>query len=321
MCLTVVFNLLASSHLWLAEVLIAFRWILLAEFMFLFLRIFLVWHIGLFHYLIIYVNDMFYTIINILNQFEFIAFLYFEASLIDNIHISFAKIVILFLVFIMILASYKLNRLVSNTWSISKESMYALIRKGLLIHGLKLFSVLVPSGCPFALLPFLVGWRYNYLDFSLQVVKLKTKFCSSNSGVGNALTARNSSTLPEGDSTHECSVENYKLDPWWVTGFWDGEGCFSVSVEKEKNSKLGWTVKHRFTIGLHKKDKPLLQKIQSSLGVGKIYEQGSQLNQFRVESLKKVELVFKHFHKYPLLTKKRADFLLLMQVIELMERG
>ena len=175
MCLTVVFNLLASSHLCLAEVLIAFRWIILVEFMFLFLRLFFVWHIGLFHYLIICVNDMFYTIINLLNQFEFIDFLYFEASLIDNIHISLAKIVILFLVFIMILASYKLNRLVSNKWSISKESMYALIRKGLLIHGLTLFSVLIPVGCPFALLPILVGFRYYYLYLSLQVVKLKTK--------------------------------------------------------------------------------------------------------------------------------------------------
>ena len=146
MCLTVVFNLLASSHLWLAEVLIAFRWILLVEFMFLFLRIFLVWHIGLFHYLIICVNDMFYTIINILNQFEFIDFLYFEASLIDNIHISLAKIglyVILSLVFIMILTIFieNFNWLVSNNWSISQESMYALIWKGLWTHGFKFFSI------------------------------------------------------------------------------------------------------------------------------------------------------------------------------------
>ena len=62
---------------------------------------------------------MFYTIINLLNQFEFIDFLYFEASLIDNIHISFPKIglyVILSLVLIIILAlfAYKFNRLVIN---------------------------------------------------------------------------------------------------------------------------------------------------------------------------------------------------------------
>ena len=101
---------------------------------------------------------MFYTIIYQLTQFVFIAFWYFVASLIDNIHISLAKIVIISLVFIMILTIFieNLNWLVNNKWSLCKESMYALIRKGLLIHGLKLsfFSVLVPSGCAFALLPF-----------------------------------------------------------------------------------------------------------------------------------------------------------------------
>ena len=62
---------------------------------------------------------MFNTILNPLSQFEIIDFLYFEASLIDNIHISFPKIgfyVILSLVFIMILVlfAYKFNRLVIN---------------------------------------------------------------------------------------------------------------------------------------------------------------------------------------------------------------
>ena len=91
--------------------------------------------------------------------------------------------------------------------------MYVTIIKGLLIHGLTLFSILVPGGCAFALLAFLVGLICNYLDFSLQVVKLKTKFCSSNSGVGNALTVRNYYTLPLGDLTHQCSVDNFKLNP------------------------------------------------------------------------------------------------------------
>jgi len=162
--------------------------------------------------------QMYNIILNPLSQFEILDFLSFVASLIDNIHISLAKIglyLILSLVFIMILTIFieNLNWLVSNKWSISKESMYALILKdviilGLLIHGLKLFPLLVPSGCPFALLPFLVGFRYNYLDFSFfpphlykrwggkqQVVKFSTKFCSSNLGAGNALTARNYSTL------------------------------------------------------------------------------------------------------------------------------
>ena len=269
--------------------------------------------------------QMYNIILNPLSQFEIIDFLYFEASLIDNIHISLAKIglyVILSLVFIIILTIFikNFNWLINNKWSIYKESMYAIIRKGLLIHGLKLFSVLVPYDCPFALLPVLVGWRCNYLDFSLQVVKLKTKFCSSNSGVGNALTARNYSTLPLGDLTHQCSVENFQLDPLWVTGFVDGEGCFQVTITQRKNLKLGWAIVPRFFIVLHVKDKPILVAIKKSLGVGKIYKERSQKVQLQIQSLKELESVINHFQRYPLITKKRADFNLIIMVNDIMKR-
>ena len=55
------------------------------------------------------------------------------------------------------------------------------------------------------------------------------------------------------------SVENLNLNPWWVTGFVEGEGSFHVSVRKNKDSNLGWLVEQRFTIGLHVKDKAILQ--------------------------------------------------------------
>ena len=58
--------------------------------------------------------------------------------------------------------------------------MYATVFKGVTIlgqlrHSLKLFSLLIPGVCPVALLPVLVGFRYNNLLMSWQVVKLKTK--------------------------------------------------------------------------------------------------------------------------------------------------
>jgi len=179
---------------------------------------------------------MFNTILNPLSQFEIIDFLYFEASLIDNIHISMTNIgfyLILSLVFIMILKilTSNLNRLVSNNWSISQESMYATIhnivinqinsREGqvyfplifslfifilinnligmipygfattahfvltfslsftivigatilaLVTHGLKFFSILVPAGCPLALLPLLVGIEFiSYLSRNISL--------------------------------------------------------------------------------------------------------------------------------------------------------
>ena len=169
-----------------------------------------------------------------------------------------------------------------------------------------------PPGYPLVLLPFLVGWICNYLDFSLQVVKFKTKFCSSNSGVVNALTARNYSTLV---ATPQCSVENFNIDPWWVTGFLDGEGCFHVSITENKNYQLAWQVRPRFQIGIHVKDKALLEDVKNYLRVGKIYKSGPELIQLKVQSLKQLETVINHFDKFPLKTKKRSDFKLLKMVI------
>ena len=70
------------------------------------------------------------------------------------------------------------------------------------------------------------------------------------------------------------SVDNLNLNPWWVTGFVDGEGCFTVSVIEYKKYKIGWTVKPSFKIGLHAKDKAVLEGIKNFLRVGKIYQRG-----------------------------------------------
>lgn len=60
-----------------------------------------------------------------------------------------------------------------------------------------------------------------------------------------------------------------KLDPNWVTGFVDAEGCFSVIIEISKDLKR--KVKVSFEINLHKKDTDILYKIQSFFGLGAVY--------------------------------------------------
>ena len=73
---------------------------------------------------------------------------------------------------------------------------------------------------------------------------------------------------------------NLKLNPWWLTGFVDGEGCFSIDIIRDKRLKTGWQAKLRFSIGLHKKDKALLENIQDYLGGGYVYIEGLDLAQF-----------------------------------------
>ena len=116
------------------------------------------------------------------------------------------------------------------------------------------------------------------------------------------------------------NYDNFQLDPWWITGFVDGEGSFHVSVRKNKNYKHGSRVEQRFTLVLHNKDEPLLQKIKSSLGVGKICLQGSKKVKLQIQSLKELDSVINHFQKYPLITKKRADFNLIIMVNDIMKR-
>ena len=48
----------------------------------------------------------------------------------------------------------------------------------------------------------------------------------------------------------------------FVTGFIDGEGCFCVSITKNKNLKHGWLVRIFFQISVHSRDYSLLKQIQ-----------------------------------------------------------
>lgn len=114
------------------------------------------------------------------------------------------------------------------------------------------------------------------------------------------------------------SDANLNINPWFICGFTDGEGCFSVSIIENKEFSTGKRVLPSFQITLHKKDKPLLEQIQSYLGVGKIYKQGSELIQFRVQSLKDLKVIIDYFDKFPLITEKWADYFLFKQILNLM---
>ena len=63
-----------------------------------------------------------------------------------------------------------------------------------------------------------------------------------------------------------------------------------------------------FSIGLHNKDKVLLERIQNFFGVGSITNHGAQSIQFQIRSVKDLTKIIDHFDNYPLITHKRADY-------------
>ena len=96
------------------------------------------------------------------------------------------------------------------------------------------------------------------------------------------------------DSVHFCKSDR-SLHPFFITGFTDGEGCFTVSISKDKRRKLGWALEPIFQIGLQDKDKPLLEKIKNHLAVGNITKQRIGIFQYRVSSVKDLEKIVDFF--------------------------
>lgn len=104
------------------------------------------------------------------------------------------------------------------------------------------------------------------------------------------------------------------LDPWYVSGFIDGEGTFTYS-RSSRNIGLYFAVK------LGGADQPILEALQEFFGgIGKIYPvtpraaltprsgMTKTANYFRVTRQKDLERVVLHFDRYPLKTSKAESF-------------
>lgn len=110
------------------------------------------------------------------------------------------------------------------------------------------------------------------------------------------------------------------LNPHWVTGFFDGEGSFMVNIVKSPKYSKGWFIQLSFSIGLHKKDKAVLEMIKSLLSVGQISNQGSDGVRYRIQSIQDFPFILDHLDKFPLITQKRVDYELCKRIFEIMQR-
>jgi hypothetical protein len=98
-----------------------------------------------------------------------------------------------------------------------------------------------------------------------------------------------------------------KLNPWFITGFVDAEGCFAIGLFVSSNYKMGYQTQAIFKITLHKKDFNLLSQVKDYFGVGTITKHGSTTIEYRVKSLKDLDVILAHFEKYPLISQKWSD--------------
>jgi hypothetical protein len=116
------------------------------------------------------------------------------------------------------------------------------------------------------------------------------------------------------------SIKNPALHPYFVTGFSDGESYFSISLNRSSKMNTGWIVNLQFGIKLHKKDRYLLELIQAFfMDIGSISLHGKDAVQYRVSSIKDLQVIVDHFNNFPLITHKWSDFQLFKAAFELVK--
>lgn len=111
--------------------------------------------------------------------------------------------------------------------------------------------------------------------------------------------------------------------PGWITGFTDGEGCFSVSFTKREKSNVGVEVRPSFSIGQKASSEKSLRDIKDYFNCGAIrYSSKDGLFKYEVRNLTDlVDKIIPFFEKYQLETNKKNDFKTFAEVCKSMKQG
>ena len=113
-----------------------------------------------------------------------------------------------------------------------------------------------------------------------------------------------------------------KLDPQWIAGFVDGEGCFHVGINPHKEMTAGYQVLPEFTVVQHQRDVQVLQALKSYFGCGVVRSNHGDRMAYRVRGLKDLnERIVPFFIEHPLKTKKNVEFIKFRRILNLMQKG
>ena len=114
----------------------------------------------------------------------------------------------------------------------------------------------------------------------------------------------------------------------WIVGYVDGEGCFSVSLFRNKTTKFGWQVFPEFVVTQGEKSKKSLEILIKFFKCGKIFlnkrydNHNENIYRYCVRSKKDLtEIIIPFFMKNQLKTAKKEDFKIFSKIVEMMNEN
>ena len=120
----------------------------------------------------------------------------------------------------------------------------------------------------------------------------------------------------------------------WITGFVDGEGCFSINFirqpqrQNRRGYRTGFQVAHEFAVTQGAKSVDSLYMLMEFFGVGSVYinkrYDNHKEHMYRYCVRKRSDLIqttIPFFMRYPLRTSKQGDFLKFAECVRRVEAG
>jgi hypothetical protein len=110
--------------------------------------------------------------------------------------------------------------------------------------------------------------------------------------------------------------------PSYISGYFDGEGCFSVSFSPRASLRVGWEVRPSVSVSQNETRSQVLHQIVDYFECGSIRRDPGDLTvKWEVRSLSIIrERVIPHFEMWPILSAKQTDVELFIAVCDRMAR-
>ena len=113
-----------------------------------------------------------------------------------------------------------------------------------------------------------------------------------------------------------------ELNPNWIAGFIDGEGCFHVGISEHPELRFKHQILPELTVVQHLRDVDLLYRIRSTMNCGVVRKNHGDRYSWRVRNLKNLsEVIVPFFEKYKLRSKKSVEFNKFAKVVRMMVKG
>ena len=110
--------------------------------------------------------------------------------------------------------------------------------------------------------------------------------------------------------------------PEYITGYVDGEGCFTVTFNQKVKAKLGWEIRPSFSVSQNEDRRQVLDIIREYFGCGYIRrDYADKTVKFEVRDHNDLmNRIIPHFERFSLLSRKQKDFELFKKICGITDR-